>query len=170
MAKSGEKSVKNYLERKGLQVEKIPESDAKTVDFAVYSEKGLAFYLEEKTLEPASLEWKKTDPVYNSISRHVHEAVKQFKSVNPGRTVPNVLAVTNLDPGRDVNVLFAALTGQALTRSGKMIKLNKFGGDEKDRSLIDLYLWFDGGQLAGYIWEDNAEPCYEGELTKLLGL
>ncbi len=170
MAKSGENAVKKYLESKGLKVEKIPEREIKTVDFAVHSKTDLAFYLEEKTLEPGSMEWKRIDPIYNAIAKHVYEAVKQFKSVNPARKVPNVLSLTNLDPARDINDLFTALTGQAITRSGKIVKLEKFGGLEKDLTLIDLYLWFDSEELSGHIWEDEADPNYEGVLKKYLGL
>jgi len=170
VAKAGENAVKDYLVSRGLKVEKLPEREIKTVDFAVYSETGLAFYLEEKTLELSSLEWKRIDPIYSSISKHVYEAVKQFKSTNPERNVPNVLSFTNLDPARDVNDLFTALTGQAITRSGKMVKIDKFGGKEKDLSLIDLYLWFDHDQLSGHIWEDEANPNYEEKLKALLGL
>ena len=170
MAKLGENYVKTFLESKGLQVEKIPERDIKMVDFAVYSKDVLAFYLEEKTLEPATLKWKRIDPVYHSINSHVYEAVKQFKSVNPTRSVPNVLSFTNLDPARDVNVLFRALTGQAITRSGKVVKLEEFGKRENVLNLIDLYLWFDGEELTGHIWEDGIEPNYEGLLNKMLKL
>jgi len=168
LAKSGENAVKIFLASKGLQVEKIPERDVKTVDFAVYTKDGLAFYLEEKTLEPASLEWKRIDPIYQSIAKHVHEAARQFESVNPDRSIPNVLSFTNLDPSRDVNYLFTSLTGQAITRSGKVVKLDEFGKKEKALNLIDLYLWFDGEELTGHIWEDDIEPNYEDVLTKLL--
>ncbi len=140
------------------------------VDFAVYSEDVLAFYLEEKTLEPATLKWKRIDPIYQSINSHVYEAFKQFKSVNPTRSVPNVISFTNLDPARDVNYLFTALTGQAITRSGKVVKLEEFGKRENVLNLIDLYLWFDGEKLTGHIWEDDIEPNYEGLLNKILEL
>lgn len=170
LAKAGENTVKAFLESKGLQVEKIPEQDIKTVDFAVYTRDFLAFYLEEKTLEPASQKWKRIDPIYQSIASHVHEAAKQFKSVNPDRSVPNVLSFTNLDPGRDVNYLFTALTGQAITRSGKVVKLEEFGNRENVLNLIDLYLWFDGEEITGHIWEDEIEPNYQGFLKEKLGL
>ena len=48
MAKPGESIVKGYLEGKGLTVLKILEGEMKTVDFEVYSESELVFYLEEK--------------------------------------------------------------------------------------------------------------------------
>lgn len=170
MAKSGENAVKAFLDSKGLRVEKIPERDIKTVDFAVYTKDGLAFYLEEKTLEPASQKWKSIDPIYQSIASHVHEAAKQFESVNPARKVPNVLSLTNLDPTRDVNDLFTALTGRAITRSGKIVRLEEFGKKEKTLNLIDLYLWFDVEELTGHIWEDEIEPNYEGILKQLFEL
>lgn len=169
MAKPGENMVKEYLESKGLGVRKIPESGIKTVDFAVYSETELVFYLEEKTLEMTPLAWNNVDPVYNAIAKHVHEAKKQFRSVNPGRVVPNVLSFINKDPAHDINHLFGALTGHVITARGRMRRLHQFGRQENDLPLIDLYLWFDDKQLSGHIWEE-AEPSYAAKLAAILGL
>ncbi len=169
MAKSGEFIVKNYLESRGLTVRKIPESDIKTVDFEVYSQGKLAFYLEEKTLELTPVAWKNLGSVYNAIAKHIREAVKQFKSVNPDKRVPNVLTITNMDPNRNVNHLFSALTGQVITATGKLRWINHMKSIEDDLSLIDLYLWLDNEQLSGHIWEgDNSE--HQNKLSALLGL
>jgi len=194
MSKPGETILKQYLESKGLTVIKIPESDIKTVDFEVHAQGKLAFYLEEKTLEITPVAWKSIDPVYNAIAKHIKEAVKQFKSVNPDKTVPNVLAITNMDlnrnvnhlfstltgvpnvlaitnmdPNRNVNHLFSTLTGQVITATGKLRWINKLKSIEDDLSLIDLYLWFDNDQLSVHIYEgDNLE--HQDKLTTLLGL
>jgi len=169
MSKPGETILKQYLESKGLTVIKIPESDIKTVDFEVHAQGKLAFYLEEKTLEITPVAWKSIDPVYNAIAKHIKEAVKQFKSVNPDKRVPNVLAITNMDPNRNVNHLFSTLTGQVITATGKLRWINKLKSIEDDLSLIDLYLWFDNDQLSVHIYEgDNLE--HQDKLTTLLGL
>lgn len=169
MAKTGESIVKGYLEGKGLTAIKIPEGEMKTVDFEVYSESKLVFYLEEKTLDLTPPAWKDIDPIYNAIAKHVREAGKQFKSVNPKRIVPNILAFTNRNPARDINYLFGVLTGHVITAGGKMRRLHRPGGMESDPPLINLYLWFDYEQLSGHIWAEN-DPDTETKLAAVLGL
>lgn len=155
MAKSGERAVRSYLEGKGLKVVKIPEGDIKTVDFEVYSGADLVCCLEEKTLELMPLAWKNIDPIYNSIARHIYEAIKQFKSANPNRVVPNVLALTNMDPGRGINDLFITLTGHVITSSGKIRRIQNMVRLENDLPVIDLYLWFDQDRLNGHIYDEK---------------
>jgi len=169
MAKPGESIVKEYLENKGLTVSKIPESEVKTVDFVVYSGTEPVFYLEEKTLEITPPAWKELDPVYNAIAKDVYEARKQFDSVNPDRVMPNVLSFTNMDPKRDINYLFAALTGHVITAGGKMRRLNQPGRGKKGLVPIDLYLWFDYDRLSGHIWEETG-PDFEERLKAVLDL
>ena len=106
MSKTGETIVKEYLVNRGLVVRKIPEGDTKTADFAVYTNDELAFYLEEKTLELTPVRWRNIDPVYSAIAKHVREALKQFNCLNPDKRFPNVLAITSMDPGKNVNHLF----------------------------------------------------------------
>jgi hypothetical protein len=152
MAKPGETVVRSYLENRGLIVKKIPVSDKKTVDFEVYSGNNLAFYLEEKTLESSPLDFKGSDPTYNSISKRVYEAMKQFKSINPIKDTPNVLSLTNLDGSRDIQDLSIVLTGGALTDKGHFIRIHNVGRIKDGLSLIDLYLWFDDDQLSNHFW------------------
>jgi len=169
VAKSGEKTVKEYLENRGLKAVKVPEGDIKTVDFKVYYQNRLVCYLEEKTIELTPLAWKDVDPFYNAIAKHIYEAVKQFKSVNPARTVPNVLSLTNMDPAKNVNDLFTTLTGHVITPRGKMRRIPNMKRLEDDLSLIDLYLWFDQDQLTGHIY-DQETPNIEDSLIEMLGL
>ncbi|RQD73624.1 MAG: hypothetical protein D5R97_09100 [Candidatus Syntrophonatronum acetioxidans] len=169
MAKTGESIVKNYLEGKGLRVLKIPERDIKTPDFEVFHEEELLFYLEEKTLEPKPFKGKGIDPLYNSIAKHLYEATRQFKGINPDKNVFNVLSFTNKDPARSVNDLFITLTGFVVTPKGKMRWIPNMKRLEKDLFLIDLYLWFDQDHLTGYIWEE-VDSHQEEKIGKILGL
>ncbi len=169
MAKSGEKAVKELLESKGLKAIKIPEGDMKTVDFEVYNGLSLICYLEEKTIELTPLAWKNVDPIYNSIAKHIHEAIKQFKSVNMDRSVPNVLSLTNMDPARSIDDLFTTLTGHFITPGGKMRRIQNMKRLENDLPLIDLYLWFDHDQLTGHIYDEHASVTVL-DLIKILEL
>ncbi len=170
MTDSGEATCKRYLQDKGLTVIKIPEGRMKTVDFKVYAGQKFAFYLEEKTLILTPPVFRRIDPVYNSLAKNIHEAEKQFRSVNPDRIAPNVLAFTNLDPAKNINHLFATLTGFIFTAGGGMRRLPKIRKNESDISLIDLYLWFDREQPGGYIFEEEAEPDYQERLRAILAL
>jgi len=155
LSKSGEKIVKEHLDSIGLKVIKIPEGDSKTVDFEVYQSNRLVCYLEEKTVELTPLAWKGVDPIYESLARHIYEAIKQFKSVNPDNTVANVLSLTNMDPARSIENLYTTLTGYVITHRGKMRPIRNMKRLEKDLDLIDLYLWFDHDQLTGHIYDQN---------------
>jgi len=143
MAEAGQDVVKKFLESKGLEVRKIPESNLKTPDFEVYLNGELYFYCEEKTLEYDDFIGCKDDPTYNSISSHVHKAVKQFKSVNPNRKVPNVLVFVNNDTLKNMHDLFTTLTGQAQLEDGTYMRIHRVGRVANDLDQIDLYLWFD---------------------------
>ena len=169
MAKMGEAIVKDYLEGKGLTVRKIPECDIKNVDFEVFVDNNVLFLLEEKTLETGSSDWNGKDPTYNSISKHVYEALKQFKSTNPNNMYPNVLSFTNMDSSRDIQDLIIVLTGCALFDNNKWVKIHNVGRIKNDLSLIDLYLWFDHDSFTDYLWGDN-NPEHKEVLVKYLEL
>lgn len=169
MARPGEKIVREYLESNSLTVQKIAEGQLKTVDFAVYSEAALIFFLEEKTLEINPPAWRSVDPVYNTILKQIHEARKQFKSINPDRLVPNVLSFTNRDPARNINYLFGALTGIVFTTGGKVCRLQQFDGKDINLPPINLYLWFDDAELSGHIWAE-VDPDHEASLAAALRL
>jgi len=169
VAKSGERIVKEQLENKGLKVVKIPEGDIKTVDFEIYYKHELLCYLEEKTIELTPLAWKNIDPIYSSISRHIYDAIKQFKSLNPDQVVPNVLSFTSMDQARTINDLAVTLTGHVITAGGKMRPLHNMKRLENKLFLIDLYLWFDHDQLTGHIY-DEANLSRVERMLEILGL
>ncbi|WP_322904774.1 hypothetical protein [Paenibacillus campi] len=144
--------MKSFLESLGLEVRKIPENSLKTTDYEVYQNGELVFYCEEKTLEYDDFEGLKHDSTYSSISTHVHKAVKQFKSTNPNRVIPNVLAFVNFDSSRDAHDLFITLTGYAKLDNGRYMKIHNVGRVFNDLNYIDLYLWFDKEVFKHKIW------------------
>ncbi|MCP1425449.1 hypothetical protein J3D43_003965 [Paenibacillus xylanexedens] len=155
MAEFGLNIVQRFLETKGLKADKIDERDEKTPDFEVFEEEHKVFYCEEKTLDYDDFEGEKDDSTYNAISRHLHKAVKQFKSVNPNHEIPNILAIVNRDPLKNVHDLFIALTGQAPLDSGEYMKIHRVGHRTvEDINEVDLYLWFDNEKFVNLIWKD----------------
>ena len=169
MAKSGENTVKRFLESKNLRVEKIPEIDIKTADFEVYNNNKLLCFLEEKTIDFTLPVWNNEMAFFNALAKHIYESIKQFKSINPGKKVPNVLSLTNLVPARSINDLFITLTGQIITSKGKLRSIDNMKRVEKDLALIDLYLWFDNDQYSGYICDEEQSPMGE-KVARVMGL
>ena len=119
----------------------------KTPDRRVYRGRELVFLLEIKEIaEDNWLGGARPDPVFNRLTDDIHEAVKQFDSVNPNRKVANVLAFVNRDPMCGSEDLRGVLTGSALTSSGKRFRIyDKYalGRIREERFRVDLYLWLD---------------------------
>jgi hypothetical protein len=119
----------------------------KTPDRRVYRDRELLFLLEVK--EVAADEWlggERVDPRFNRLSADIHEAVKQFDSVNPDRQLPNVLAFVNRDSRCDSQDLLGVLTGHAVTADGKKLALyGKYalGRIRQERLRVDTYLWLE---------------------------
>ncbi|WP_145146534.1 hypothetical protein [Paenibacillus xylanexedens] len=156
MAELGQNIVKTFLEEKGLVVNKILESNIKTPDFEALKNDQLVFYCEEKTLDYDDFEGCKDDSTFNAISRHLHTAVKQFKSINPNHDVPNILAIVNMDTLKGIHDLFTSLTGYALLDNGKYLRMHKVGHRTMDdKEHVDLYLWFDRDKFVNLIWRDD---------------
>lgn len=169
VAKSGENTVKNFLESKNMSVEKIPETVIKTADFKVYNKGKLLCFLEEKTIDYTLPAWNNEMTLYNSLAKHIYESIKQFKSINPGKVVPNVLSLTNLGSPGSIDDLFITLTGHIITSKGKMRSIDIMKRIEKDLDLIDLYLWFDKDQYTGYLCDDN-QSSPGSKLARIIGL
>ncbi|MCY8996779.1 hypothetical protein [Bacillus inaquosorum] len=169
MAEYGESIIKRFLDNKGLKVNKIEEGDEQTPDFEVFKDFQRILFCEEKTLEYDDFVGAKSDSTYNAISRHMHKAVKQFKSVNPNHELPNVLAFVNLDTLKDMHDLFITLTGYALLDNGSYMKIRRVGHRTiEDISHVDLILWFDKDQFINYLWKDDINNETRKYLEKLL--
>lgn len=168
MAELGERIVKEFLESLGLEARRIPEKSSKTPDYEVYLDGQLVFYCEEKTIEHDEFEGGKNDPAYNSISSQVHKATKQFKSINPSRIIPNVLAFVNFDDMKDEHDLFITLTGYTLLDNGSYMKVHNVGRVRNDLNCIDLYLWFNKEMCTHKIW-GQVHDDHDRKLKEILG-
>lgn len=136
--------VKDLFEKNGCLVTKIKEQAFPTPDFKVQS-KEHEFFCEVKSVESDEwLEGGRPDPTFNSISNKIHEAVKQFRSVNPDRKLPNVLVLCNHHDMRDSLDLKSVLTGLFYADDGTTHKIyGQFsdGRIKNEKMEIDLYVW-----------------------------
>ena len=92
-------------------------------DFRLISRRGLAGYCEVKSPRDDLLDellaqappgevvgYARDDPTFNRIARHVAKAVKQFDTVNPDHSLPNVLVFVNHAAGSNFNDLYETVS------------------------------------------------------------
>lgn len=166
MANFGETLVSDFLTQLGLKPIKINEGDEQTPDFEVNNMNDeLFFFMEEKTIdsdtfldevEPGII-ISGNDPSENALETKFRKAVKQFKSVNPDHSKPNVLAIVNLNDMVNITDLYISLTGKGITEDGKVVPLRRVGRVKNDIEHVDLCLWFDKEGLRDLLWVSGNE-------------
>jgi len=139
--------VSNRLKEFGLECVKFTTEEMngrKTPDRMVLKNGNLAFYLEVKRLDQTELS---DFDGRNRLSRRIHRAVKQFESVNPDSTYPNVLAFLNENDCLNSGDIDFLLTGFSYRKHGVLYTLYPHGPRrdriEREMSHIDLILWID---------------------------
>jgi hypothetical protein len=149
MSKDDEIRVRNFLQRSGLIPIRYNKEElrtlGKTPDFKVESEGKEVLFCEVKSIVGDDFEGVRDDPTYNNIQNKIHEAAKQFQSVNSSHIVPNVLAIVNHEYGIDIIDLYSVLTGYFYTdKGGEYPLFMKYsqGRILNEKQEIDLYIWF----------------------------
>src|SRR5260370_42512720 len=110
-----EQFAEDYLRKHSLRPERFSKLEmrtGKTPDYRVFRDTGLVAYCEAKHLQRD--DWAgglRSDPIFNRISNHIHEAVQQFNAVNPDRACPNILVFANSDTISDARDLDSVITG-----------------------------------------------------------
>jgi hypothetical protein len=112
------------------RIEAVPQE--RRPDFRMVSWRGLVGYCEVKSprddwldeqleLAPSGtiVGGARPDPTFNRIARHIEKAVTQFDTVNPDRSLPNVLVFVNHDDHASFNDLYETVTGYARAQSGE---------------------------------------------------
>jgi len=166
----GEQAAADFFAKSGLRVQRFSKQEirqGKTPDFRVFRNKELVMFCEAKHLQCDDWLYKRLDnaapaqivggihatPIFNRLTNHVHEAVKQFTSVNPKHEHPNTLFFVNSDRMSDVLDLIAVLDGMFRAESGvrQPIYTRYSGGQiEKEKFTVDLFIWWN-------VWM-NKEP------------
>jgi hypothetical protein len=167
------------------RIEAIPQEPRP--DFKMVSWRGLIGYCEVKSPRDDWLDEQllrappgtiiggiREDPRFNRIARHILKAVKQFSTVNPGHSLPNVLVFVNHDDGSNFNDLYETVTGYARAQSGERYPFHTNIAEGRlgpKRADIDLYLWIDDHRkrqrIAGFLWSE-ADARHTAALRTLL--
>jgi hypothetical protein len=160
---ASEQAAENFLQKLGLRVERFSKDEmqrGKTPDFRAFKADELVLYCEAKHVQRD--EWldealqkaqpgelvgglRESDPIFNRLTSHTHQAVKQFDAVNPSQAYPNVLFFTNSDKACLYDDLISVLTGSFYSAGGAVDPIYKQyseGRIKEEKSRIDLFVWW----------------------------
>jgi hypothetical protein len=159
-------------------------------DFRMVSWRGLVGYCEVKSPRDDLLDellerapsgevvgYARADPRFNRIARHILNAVRQFDSVNPDHSLPNVLVLVNHDAGSNFNDLYETVTGYARAASGERYPFHTRIAEQRlgdKRGQIDLFLWIDDHRkrrgIAGFLWSEASKEHLAALRTLLINI
>ena len=147
---TNEQKVEQYLTEGGFRLERFSKRElrnSKTPDFRVFKEGEFAFFCEVKSVDRNTW-WGglRNDPIYNRLTADIHDAVKQFNTVNPKLEYPNVIAIVNRDFTTGYLDLIAVTTGNFIAKGGEILPIfRKYseGRIREEKKRIHLYIWLD---------------------------
>ena len=184
-----EKIAQDFLLEQGLQAKRIGKrkgNRSKSPDFHVFKDDRFVFFCEVKTIDkdrwlddlmtsapPGQIVGGgRDDPSYGRIANKIHEAVKQFKSINPEWNHPSVLMFINHDNYCGPLELIAVTSGYFLADNGSRDKIfGKYseGRIKEEKFRIDLYIWLDSNKKKFYLF-NFARKKHLKELCTLFGI
>lgn len=158
-----EEKVKHRLEERGFAVERFSKAETragKTPDFRVFRNGEFLFYCEVKSSRedrwldeqlynaaPGELAGgARNDPIFNRLTKDIHEAVKQFDAVNKDQGYPNVLALVNHDDMCGFNDLLGILTGNFYADDGTAYPIYpqfSHGRIKDEKRKVHLFIWIE---------------------------
>jgi hypothetical protein len=110
-------------------------------------------------------------PTRRKLGSHIRQASKQFKAVNPGHRLPNIVVFVNHAPGLERADLFATLSGIPVP-GGPPLELLPAKMQRQVREAargIDLFLWIDAKKGACQHLSVAGAP-HQAAALELLGL
>ena len=142
------KLVIKLFESKNIEARHFSKkSKGKKADFELYSEDHLFGYCELKSILDYDCYGEHHDPTYNKIQNKIHEATKQFKSVNPDHSRPNIVFFINDTKKVGWQDLWYVLTGQVTppTQPSEPIDLQYLKRllKKDDLAALDYFIWAD---------------------------
>jgi len=140
--------VIRFFKTKNIEARHFPKkSKGKKADFELYLGDQIFGYCELKSILDYELSGLLHDPTYNKIQNKIHEATKQFNSVNPNHLKPNILFFMNHTEKVGWQDLWYVLTGQVTppNQPSEPIDLSYLIRFLKtdDLAIIDYFIWAD---------------------------
>jgi hypothetical protein len=166
------KLAKRLFEFKNIEARHFPKrSKGKKADFELYLKNHLFGYCELKSIIDYGCYGEHHDPTYNKIQNKIHEATKQFKSINPDHSRPNIVFFINRTKKVGWQDLWYVLTGQATppNQSAEPIDLRYFNrlARKGDLAITDYFIWADVfGKYVSFII--NSDSNFAKELKETI--
>jgi large subunit ribosomal protein L30 len=158
------------FEPRRIHAEDIPEHENKTPDFRLLKEGKLRAYCEVKSPTDGDLFELPSDLVPGEIrvqvskdlaifnlARHIAKAAKQFESVNPGRTHPNILVFVNHARRKGPADLRMALEGFPGPDGRPLFPLV----NEVDQWEVQKEVWDAARSIDLYVWVDPRKRTWQ---------
>jgi hypothetical protein len=157
-----EQAAADFLAKRGLSLTRCSKEEIRrgqTPDFRVFRDKDFVMFCEAKHLQCDDWLYKRlenaapgpivggvrADPIFNNLTNHVHEAVKQFTSVNPKHEHPNTLFLANSARVSDVLDLIGVLDGMFRAECGvreTICTRYSEGRIRREKFMVDLIIWW----------------------------
>lgn len=114
---------------------------------------------------------RKNVPFYRKLASHIRRAAKQFDSVNPNHTLPNVLVFISHSPEIERRDLIATIAGLPVEGGNPIFLLDRKMQIEvlKAARRIDLIIWIDANEKTYQHLSPNG-ATHQVEALDLLGL
>jgi hypothetical protein len=140
--------VIRFFRTKNIEACHFPkQSKGKKADFDLYLGNCNFGYCELKSILDYEFSGLRQDPTYNKIQNKIHEAAKQFYSVNPNHMKPNIVFFINHSKKVGWRDLWYVLTGQMTppTQPSEPIDLRYLQRllKKDDLSALDYFIWAD---------------------------
>lgn len=184
-----EEKVKHYLEERGFTVERFSKTETragKKADFRVLRNGEFLFYCEVKSspedrwldeqLDSAArgelAGGARNDPIFNRLTKDIHEAVKQFDAVNKDQRHPNVLALVNHDDMCGFSDLLGILTGNFYASDGTAHPIYRQFSHSRikdEKGKVHLFIWLDDHKPDRLLFSE-AEEAHHAALCATFGV
>lgn len=147
MTEDKELAIRYFLS-KDITAKHFPKrTEGKKPDFELFYEDSLLGFCELKSIVETDFIGERPDPTYSKIQNKIHEAAKQFASINPNHTAANILFFINHSNTLGFQDLWYVLSGQVTppNQPSEPIDLRYLKRllKKDDLSKIDFIIWAD---------------------------
>lgn len=152
MINTTETSTKQYFERSGFPVNKIPEADTKTPDF-----EGVGILVEVKQITPDEVDGLSNDSTYNALKNNLRDAARKFRSYDPNHAKKHIVAVYSDEIVRDD--IYSVWTGEWSPEHRDRIFKGGMLLSNDHKQHIDAIVWFrkTTNEAPTYVWGTTNE-------------
>lgn len=164
-----------FLRSRGLTTERFPKAAGrgkrKTPDFRVSTRDDVFFFCEVKSvLTKTGPEGILHSTIYNSLTENIHDAVKQFGSVNSTHSVPNVLLWISHNMQINVHTFLDLMKGHISIEDILVADLTKFrdGRMAREANDIDLHIWLESDGTPQFVFNGAHRHLFR-QLRRVFG-